>query len=149
VGLVLLIACANVANLLMARGAARQREIAIRMAVGAGRWRLVRQFLVESLTLSVIGGVFGLLVAAWTISAMVGAIPESTGAVGLSTSLDLRLLAFTMALSVLTGLLFGLMPALKATRLNLESTLREQGSSVSGSLSQVRFRKGLVVSQVF
>ena len=148
VGLVLLIACANVANLLMARGAARQREIAIRMAVGAGRWRLVRQFLVESLTLSLIGGGFGLLVAAWTISAMVGAIPESTGAVGLSTSLDLRLLTFTMALSVLTGLLFGLMPALKATRLNLESTLREQGSSVSGSLSQVRFRKGLVVSQV-
>jgi len=148
VGLVLLIACANVANLLMARGAARQREIAIRMAVGAGRWRLVRQFLVESLTLSVIGGVVGLVVASWTIGALVGAIPESLGAVGLSASLDLRLLAFTMALSILTGLLFGLMPALKATRLNLEGTLREQGSSVSGGLSQVRFRKGLVVSQV-
>ncbi|MEK6286926.1 MAG: ABC transporter permease [Acidobacteriota bacterium] len=148
VGLVLLIACANVANLLMARGAARQREIAIRMAVGAGRWRLVRQFLVESLTLSVIGGGAGLLVASWTISLLVGAIPESTGAVGLSSSLDLRLLIFTIALSVLTGLLFGLMPAMKATRLNLESTLREQGSSVSGGLSQVRFRKGLVVSQV-
>lgn len=148
VALVLLIACANVANLLMARGAARQREIAIRMAVGAGRWRLVRQFLVESLTLSVIGGVVGLLVASWTMSVLVGAIPESTGAVGLSSRLDLRLLVFTIALSVLTGLLFGLMPALKATRLNLESTLREQGSSVSGGLSQVRFRKGLVVSQV-
>ncbi|MFY9609331.1 MAG: ABC transporter permease [Blastocatellia bacterium] len=148
VGLVLLIACANVANLLMARGAARQREIAIRMAVGAGRWRLVRQFLVESLTLSLIGGAFGLLVASWTIGALVGAIPESIGAVGLSASLDLRLLMFTIALSVLTGLLFGLMPAMKATRLNLESTLREQGSSVSGSLSQVRFRKGLVLSQV-
>lgn len=148
VGLVLLIACANVANLLMARGAARQREIAIRMAVGAGRWRLVRQFLVESLTLSLIGGGFGLLVASWTISALVGAIPDSTGAIGLSASLDLRLLIFTIALSVLTGLLFGLMPAMKATRLNLESTLREQGSSVSGALSQVRFRKALVVSQV-
>jgi putative ABC transport system permease protein len=148
VGLVLLIACANVANLLMARGAARQREIAIRMAVGAGRWRLVRQFLVESLTLSLIGGAAGLLVASWTISLLVGAIPQSMGAVGLSATLDLRLLGFTLALSVLTGLLFGLMPAIKATRLNLESTLREQGSSVSGSLSQVRFRKGLVVSQV-
>jgi predicted permease len=148
VGLVLLIACANVANLLMARGAARQREIAIRMAVGAGRWRLVRQFLVESLTLSVIGGAFGLLVASWTIGALVAAIPESAGAVGLSASLDLRLLMFAIALSVLTGLLFGLLPAVKATRLNLESTLREQGSSVSGGLSQVRFRKGLVVSQV-
>ncbi len=148
VGLVLLIACANVANLLMARGAARQREIAIRMAVGAGRWRLVRQFLVESLALSLIGGGVGLVVAAWTIGALVGAIPESIGAVGLSSSLDLRLLTFTIGLSILTGILFGLMPAMKATRLNLESTLREQGSSVSGGLSQVRFRKGLVVSQV-
>ena len=148
VGLVLLIACANVANLLMARGAGRQREIAIRMAVGAGRWRLVRQFLVESLTLSLIGGGVGLLVASWTIGALVGAIPESIGAVGLSASLDLRLLLFTLALAVLTGLLFGVMPAMKATRLNLEGTLREQGSSVSGGLTQVRFRKGLVVSQV-
>ncbi|MGA9770172.1 MAG: ABC transporter permease [Blastocatellia bacterium] len=148
VGLVLLIACANVANLLMARGAARQREIAIRMAVGAGRWRLVRQFLVESLTLSLIGGVVGLLVASWTISALVAAIPDSLGAIGLSDKLDLRLLGFTMLLSAGTGLLFGVVPAMKATRLNLEGTLREQGSSVSGSLGQVRFRKGLVVSQV-
>ena len=148
VGLVLLIACANVANLLMARGAARQREIAIRMAVGAGRLRLVRQFLVESLALSVIGGVVGLLVASWTMGLLVSAIPESTGAVGLSASLDLRLFAFTIGLSVATGLLFGVLPALKATRLNLEATLREQGSSVSGSIGQVRFRKGLVVSQV-
>ena len=148
VGLVLLIACANVANLLMARGAARQREIAIRMAVGAGRLRLVRQFLVESLTLSVIGGGVGLLVASWTIGALIGAIPESTGAVGLSASLDVRLLVFTILLSVVTGLLFGLLPAIKATRLNLEATLREQGSSVSSGLGQVRFRKGLVLSQV-
>ena len=148
VGLVLLIACANVANLLMARGAARQREIAIRMAVGAGRMRLVRQFLVESLTLSLIGGAAGLLVASWTINLLVGAIPDSIGAVGLSASLDFRLLVFTMTLSVVTGLLFGLLPAIKATRLNLEATLREQGSSVSGGLGQVRFRKGLVVSQV-
>jgi len=148
VGLVLLIACANVANLLMARGAARQREIAIRMAVGAGRLRLVRQFLVESLTLSVMGGAVGLLVGWWTIGAFVGAIPDNIGAVGLSTNLDIRLMLFTIGLSLVTGLLFGLLPAIKATRLNLEATLREQGSSVSGGLSQVRFRKGLVVSQV-
>jgi putative ABC transport system permease protein len=148
VGLVLLIACANVANLLMARGAARQREIAIRMAVGAGRFRLVRQFLVESLLLSLIGGGVGLLVAAWTISGLVAAIPASMGAMGLSPQLDPRLMAFNFTLSVITGLLFGLMPALRATRLNLESTLREQGSSVSGSHAQVRFRKGLVVSQI-
>ncbi|MEK6301902.1 MAG: ABC transporter permease [Acidobacteriota bacterium] len=148
VGLVLLIACANVANLLMARGAARQREIAIRMAVGAGRWRLVRQFLVESLTLSLIGGGAGILVASWTIALLVGAIPDSVGITGLSSKLDLRLLAFALILSIATGLLFGLLPAIKATRLNLEATLREQGSSVSGALSQVRFRKALVVSQV-
>jgi predicted permease len=148
VGLVLLIACANVANLLMARGAARQREIAIRMAVGAGRWRLVRQFLVESLTLSLIGGAAGLLVASWTIGLLVGAVPDNVGITGLSATLDLRLLAFTFVLSIVTGLVFGLLPAIKATRLNLESTLREQGSSVSGALSQVRFRKALVVSQV-
>jgi predicted permease len=148
VGLVLLIACANVANLLMARGAARQREIAIRMAVGAGRWRLVRQFMIESLVLSLIGGAVGLLAASWTISALIAAISGNFEAEGLSDKLDLRLLGFTLGLSVATGLLFGLLPAMKATRLNLESTLREQGSSVSGSIGQVRFRKGLVVSQV-
>jgi putative ABC transport system permease protein len=148
VGLVLLIACGNVANLLMARGAARQREIAIRMAVGAGRFRLVRQFLVESLLLSFLGGVVGLIVAAWTLGLLVASIPASVGALGLSPELDLRMLGFNLALALLTGLLFGLAPAFRATRLNLESTLREQGSSVSGSLSQVRFRKGLVVSQI-
>ena len=146
--LVLLIACANVANLLMARGAARQREIAIRLAVGAGRFRLVRQFLVESLLLFLIGGGVGLLVAAWAISGLVAAIPASLGALGLSPQLDLRLLAFNFALAAVTGLMFGLLPALRATRLNLEGTLREQGSSVSGSHAQVRFRKGLVVSQI-
>jgi predicted permease len=94
------------------------------------------------------GGVVGLLVASWTIGALVGSIPQGFGARGLSADLDLRLLGFNLALAVLTGLLFGLLPAVKATRLNLESTLREQGSSVSGSLSQVRFRKGLVLAQV-
>jgi putative ABC transport system permease protein len=147
-GLALLIACANVANLLLARGAARQREIAVRMALGAGRWRLMRQFLLESLMLSMTGGAVGLIVAVWTIQGLVAAIPPSVGALGLSTELDLRLLGFTLALSALTGLLFGVAPAARATRLNLEATLREQGSSASGSLSSVRFRKALVASQI-
>jgi putative ABC transport system permease protein len=147
-GLALLIACANVANLLLARGAARQREIAVRMALGAGRWRLMRQFLLESLLLSLTGGAVGLIVAAWTIQGLVAAIPPSIGALGLSTELDPRLLGFTLALSALTGLLFGVAPAARATRLNLEATLREQGSSASGSLSSVRFRKALVASQI-
>jgi putative ABC transport system permease protein len=147
-GLALLIACANVANLLLARGAARRREIAVRMALGAGRWRLMRQFLLESLLLSLTGGAVGLIVAVWTIQGLVSAIPPSIGALGLSTELDPRLLGFTLALSALTGLLFGVAPAARATRLNLESTLREQGSSASGSLSSVRFRKALVASQI-
>ncbi|MGE0128309.1 MAG: ABC transporter permease [Blastocatellales bacterium] len=148
VGLVLLIACANVANLLLARGAARQREIAVRMALGAGRWRLMRQFLVESLLLSLIGGVVGLIVAAWTINGLVAAIPPSVGLLGLSTDLNPRLLGFNLALSAVAGVLFGVAPAARATRLNLEATLREQGSSVSSGASHVRFRKALVVSQI-
>src|SRR4030095_9662634 len=94
------------------------------------------------------GGFLGLLVGWWTIGALVGIIPETIGAAGLSSNLDFRLMLFTISLSLVTGLLFGVMPAMKATRLNLEGTLREQGSSVSGGLSQVRFRKGLVFSQV-
>jgi putative ABC transport system permease protein len=108
----------------------------------------MRQFLVESLLLSLMGGAVGLMVAVWTIQGLVAAIPPSVGALGLSTELDPRLLGFTLALSVLTGLLFGVAPAARATRLNLEATLREQGSSVSGGLSSVRFRKALVVSQI-
>src|SRR5262245_53254080 len=147
-GLALLIACANVANLLLARGAARQREIAVRMALGAGRWRLMRQFLVESLLLSLVGGVVGLIVAAWTIQGLVATIPPNIGALGLSAELNPRLLGFALALSALTGLLFGMAPAARATRLNLEATLREQGSGGSGGLSSGRFRKALVVSQI-
>ena len=148
VGLVLLIACANVANLLLARGAARSREIAVRMALGAGRWRLVRQFLVESLLLSLLGGAVGMMVAAWTIKGLVAAIPPSIGFLGLSTDLNPRLFGFNLAISALTGLLFGVAPAASATRLNIETTLREQGSSVSGAQSHARFRKSLVVSQI-
>lgn len=148
VGLVLLIACANVANLLIARGAARQREIAVRMALGASRGRLVRQHLVESVILALLGGTFGLAVAYVTIKALYSAMPSSGGASSLSSELDGRLLAFNFGLAILTSLVFGLAPAAKATRLNLEATLREQGSSVSSSMSQVRFRKALVASQI-
>lgn len=148
VGLVLLIACANVANLLIARGAARQREVAVRMALGAGRFRLMRQFMVESLILFLIGGAVGLLVASWTLSALVAAIPNNFGALSLSSQIDLRLLAFNFALASITGLIFSLTPAWRSTSLNLERVLREEGSSVSGGLSQVRFRKALVVSQI-
>jgi predicted permease len=148
VGLVLLIACGNVANLMMARGAARQREIAVRMALGAGRGRLIKQFLVESVLLSLVGGAVGLLVASWTSNALISAIPASAGMLGLKADLDVRILGFSLILSILAGIIFGLMPAFRSTKLNLETTLREQGSSVSGGRSQVRFRKALVASQI-
>src|SRR5262249_37874229 len=101
-----------------------------------------------SSTRKMMGGMVGLIVAVWTIQGLVAAIPPSVGALGLSTELNPRLLGFTLALSALTGLLFGMAPAARATRLNLEATLREQGSSVSGGVSHARFRKSLVISQI-
>ena len=148
VGVVLLIACANLASLLVARGEARQREIAVRMAMGAGRWRLVRQLLTESLLISLAGGAAGLIVGSWTLGALVSSVPENIGAAGLQGKFDYRVLAFSLGLSVLTGILFGFLPALRSTRADLQSTLREQGANVFGGKSNVRLRKVLLVSQV-
>jgi predicted permease len=148
VGLVLLIACANLASLLVARGEARQREIAVRLALGAGRWRLVRQLLTESLLVSLGGGLAGLVVASWSLSGLVSSIPESTGMLGIHEQLDLRVLAFALGLSLLTGIFFGLAPALRSTRAELQTTLKDQGTSVSASVANVRLRKALIVSQV-
>jgi putative ABC transport system permease protein len=148
VGLVLLIACVNLANLQLARGLARQREIAVRVAMGAGRLRLVRQLLTESMLLALAGGAAGLLVASWMLEAFLGALPGSLEAVGLEARLDPRVILFALALTVLTSILFGMIPALRATRVNLQNTLKEQGASVTNTLSHVRLRKGLIVSQV-
>jgi predicted permease len=148
VGLVLLIACANLASLLVARGEARQREIGVRLALGAGRWRLMRQLLTESLLLALAGGVAGVVLASWTLDGLVSTIPQSYGTVGLAARLDYRVLAFAIGLSILTGILFGLAPALRATRVDLQSTLKDQGASVSSGISNVRLRKWLLVSQV-
>ncbi|MFN0121671.1 MAG: ABC transporter permease [Blastocatellia bacterium] len=149
VGLVLLIACTNVANLLLVRGLGRQREIAIRQALGAGRWRLMQQLLVESFLLSLAGALLGLLVAAWVSSGLVQIISGSNlGISGLNANLDVRVLFFTMLLSVLTGVLCGLVPAWRSTRHDLTPALKDQGTNASGSTSQVRLRKSLVVAQV-
>ena len=148
VGLVLLIACTNVANLLLVRGLGRQREIAIRQALGAGRWRLMRQLLVESFLLSLAGALLGLLVASWISSALMQSLVDSMGINGLTTRLDGRVLWFTMLLSVLTGVLCGLVPAWRSTRNDLTPALKDQGTNASGSTSQVRLRKSLVVAQV-
>jgi len=148
VGLVLLIACTNVANLLLVRGLGRQRELAIRQAMGAGRWRLMRQLLVESFVVALGGALLGLLIAAWVSGALVQTVASGMGVEGLTTNLDARVLTFTMFLSVLTGMLCGLVPAWRATRNDLTSVLKDQGTTASGSTSQVRLRKSLVVAQV-
>ena len=147
VALVLLIACVNLANLLLARAALRGPEIKIRLAVGAGRWRLIRQLLTESLLLATLGGVVGVLFAFWFKGALSAFANDDNGLLpnGVELSLNWRVLGFTLAVSLLTGILFGLAPAWRATSLDLNSTLKQSGRA-TGSMS--RLSKGLLVVQV-
>jgi predicted permease len=147
-GGVLLIACANVAGLLVARASSRQKEVAIRLALGAGRWRLIQQMLVESILLSTIGAMFGLLLAVWTDKVLLGFLPPETADLNIATTPDMRILSFLLLVSIVTALIFGLAPALQATRASVAPVLKDQAGAVVGAGSHVRFRKVLVACQV-
>ncbi|MFY9555710.1 MAG: ADOP family duplicated permease, partial [Blastocatellia bacterium] len=149
VAIVLLIACANVANLLLARASARRKEIAVRLAMGASRSRLVRQLLTESILLSLGGGVVGLLLALWTIDLLKTATPPSgIFSFTLDYRLDGRVLAFTFALSLATGVVFGLLPALQASRPDLVPALKDETSAIVQGGRRLNLRNLLVVAQV-
>ncbi len=147
VGLVLLIACANVASLLLARGIERSREIAVRAAIGAGRWRIVRQLLAESGLLALLGGAFGLLLAMWMLAGVVPLIPRDVPRTN-EIALDHRAMFFTVAVAMLSSLLCGLAPALQTTKVNLSVALKDASRSASASRRSRLWRGSLVIWQV-
>ncbi|HEY3040197.1 MAG TPA: ABC transporter permease [Pyrinomonadaceae bacterium] len=147
VAFVLLIACANVANLLLARASSRKKEIAVRAGLGASRWRITRQLLTESVLLSVVGGAFGLLLAWWGTRALIALSPP--GLMDLrNVAVNLPVLGFTFALTLLTGIVFGLVPALEAARFDLNDSLKEGGKNIGGGSRSHRLRNLFVVTQV-
>ncbi len=148
VGLVLMIACANVANLLIARAFARQKEIAVRLSIGASRGRLIRQLLVESLLLSFAGGIAGVALAMALTRGLLALVPSDGNPLLLQADPDLRILSFALVLSFLTGLIFGLVPALRASRPDLWTTLKDSVGAIAGSGGSLVLRKSLVVAQV-
>jgi predicted permease len=147
-GLVLLMACANLASLMIAKGEARQREIAVRLSLGASRMRVLRQLLTEGLLLAMAGAAAGLALAPLILRAILSAVPGDVGMLGLTAELDQRLLGFALALALATTLLFALMPAVRLVRVDPQTPLKEQGNSASGGTASVGLRKWLMAGQV-
>ncbi len=148
-GAVLLIACANLANLMLVRGSSRVKEIAVRLAMGATRPRIIGQLLIESLSLSALGGLAGLAFAFWADRALMKIyLPSDSGGMNISSAPDLRILLFNLAVTVLTGVIFGLVPALQTTKPNIAGTLKDQAGAVVGGSGHNRLRKALVIAQV-
>jgi putative ABC transport system permease protein len=148
VGLVLTIACANMANLLLAQSVSRRREVAVRLSLGAGRFQLVRQLLVESIMLSLLGAAAGLLMATWGSRALVSMLSTRTNIVALDLSMDWRVFGFTAGVGILTGLVFGVVPALRGTAVSAADALRDHARGVVSGGGRLNFGHGLVALQV-
>src|SRR4029453_6834788 len=147
-GFLLLIGCANLANLALAGGVSREREVVVRASLGAGRWDLIRQFLTENVLLSLCGGLFGLVMGYLLMNAMKLMLPPFTTPREANASMDGRVLFFALIVSIATGILFGMAPALQATKPDLAASMKEEGRGSSGGVGRRRLRDSLIVVEI-